>query len=508
MPSYDAIRDRYTHARTVGREDRPSLDSLNVASASDTATELLESLDGHVLGLGAARRLAVASSPDVHAARARLEAARARIMEAQARFAPTVQFTHNSARTFHTPASANRLNTLLQPTRPVSLTNNSNNLAVTAILNALPLSFFGVGGPEANTSPFGEHSTALTVTWTLFDGFVREARTLAAKRLGEAAKHALADVDRLLVRAVDTAYYQVQLAAEQVRIAEADETFSRDQFEETKQLQAAGRAAQVDVDNFRVRMLAAQTNLAAAIGARETGRVVLAELMGLSQASLPETVALSPLEAESPAEMTAPRVSDWLERAAANRPDVAQLRSVSQSEDENVRAARGLFSPIVIVSGSWGFDRASTVRYRGDDQSSAGAIELRWDLYTGGSRRARVLLAQAHRAEARANLERRRLTTASEVRSSAIAVADAQKQIRLQRESLTTARENRRIIQVGYLAGKETLTRLNEAQRDFIEADANLARARIRLRRAWSDLRAASATYTDSLTGETSDGGG
>ncbi len=117
-------------------------------------------------------------------------------------------------------------------------------------------------------------------------------------------------------------------------------------------------------------------------------------------------------------------------------------------------------------------------------------------------------MAQAHRAEARANLERRRLTMASEVRSSAIAVADAQKQIRLQRESLTTARENRRIIQVGYLAGKETLTRLNEAQRDYIEADANLARARIRLRRAWSALRAASATYTDTQTGETSDGGG
>ena len=40
--------------------------------------------------------------------------------------------------------------------------------------------------------------------------------------------------------------------------------------------------------------------------------------------------------------------------------------------------------------------------------------------------------------------------------------------------------------------GKEPLTRLNEAQRDYVEADANLALARIRLRQAWTDLRAAS----------------
>ena len=34
------------------------------------------------------------------------------------------------------------------------------------------------------------------------------------------------------------------------------------------------------------------------------------------------------------------------------------------------------------------------------------------------------------------------------------------------------------------MAGKETLNRLNEAQRDFIAADVNLTRARIRLRHA------------------------
>ena len=86
------------------------------------------------------------------------------------------------------------------------------------------------------------------------------------------------------------------------------------------------------------------------------------------------------------------------------------------------------------------------------------------------------------------------------MRKAIIDLTDAQVQIRLRRESLATARENRRIVQAAYVAGKETLTRLNEAQRDFIEAEANLALARIRLRKAWSDLYAAAATQGRPLT--------
>jgi outer membrane protein TolC len=147
------------------------------------------------------------------------------------------------------------------------------------------------------------------------------------------------------------------------------------------------------------------------------------------------------------------------------------------------------------LSGSWGFDRSSTLRYTVQDQSSAGAIDVRWELYTGGARRAKVRAAESARAEAAAALNRLRLAVQSEVRRSVIDVTDAQQQIRLQRERLETARENRRLIQAAYVAGKETLTRLNQAQRDFIEADANLALARIRLRQSWSDLNAAAATY-------------
>ncbi|UCC29429.1 MAG: TolC family protein [Phycisphaerales bacterium] len=495
LDSIRVVLDR--HAEAVERlpsKERSQLAPYGAPVATEHAEDLLP--DG-VLTLETARSIAVRANPDVHAALARLEAARARIAEAQARYFPTVVFTHTSVRTFHTPASRNRLNTLLQPAQPVPTDIDTQNLAVTTLVNAIRRPLFGLGKAEGNRNPFSEHSSALAATWIVFDGFVREAQLLSAKHLHNAAMQSLVDVERLIIQAVDTAYHQVQLAEERLRIARAAEEFSREQLEETEKLHKNERATKADVGNFRVRMLAAKANVTAAVGLRDTGRVVLAELLGLSDVVLPPERQLSPLVEETEEEMTVPDVEVWVERATANRPDLLQLEAVLESNEENVRAAKGLYSPSVAVSGSWGYDRSSNLRYTYEDQSSAAAVELQWELYTGGALRAGVRAAESARAEAAAALSRLRLAVQAQTRRAIIDLADAQERIRLQRENLETARENRRIIQAAYVAERETLTRLNEAQRDFIQADASLALARIRLRQAWSDLHAAAATYQE-----------
>jgi outer membrane protein TolC len=252
-----------------------------------------------------------------------------------------------------------------------------------------------------------------------------------------------------------------------------------------------------DVDNFRVRMLAAQAELAGAKGLHETGRVILAELMGIDGAQLPADLELSPLVEESEEELAMPVVANFMAEASVGRPDLRQMEELVRVEEENVRAVYGQYQPVVLMTGSWGFNRTSNLRYEVDDQSSAAGIEVRWEIFNGGAREARIRAAESSLAELCAGLTRQRLSVESEVRRAVIDVQDSQQQILLQRENLNTARENRRLVQAGYLGGKETLNRLNEAQRDYITSDANLALARIRLRQAWSDLRAASGATLD-----------
>ena len=484
----EMVLNRHADAvAAIPGEHRDRLTSSYEPTVSTTAEDLLPE---DVLSSEVARAIAVRANPDVHTAVARLEGAAAQIDEARSAFLPTVVFAHNATRTFHTPASRNRLSTAIDPVATVPADLEAENPAITTLLNALRLPLFGRSTPEGDTNSFSEHATSFTVTWAVFDGFVRDARFLASKQLHEAHELALADTRRLIVEAVDTAYYQVQLAEEQFRISQADEEFGREQYEETRKLQAVGWATAADVDNFRVRVLAAQANVAGAVGLRETGRVMLAELMGIDGASLPPDLKLSELGDETDAEMEAPDPVPWLEQAHAERPDLRQLESLLEVEEQNVRAAKGRHLPTVTASGSWGFDRSSNLRYTVDDQSSAGAIEFRWDLYTGGRVQAQVRMAESSRAEAVARLNRLRLAVEAQVRRAIIDLVDTQEQIRLQRENLATALENRRIVRAGY-GTRESLVRLNEAQRDVIRAEVNLALARIRLRQAWTDLRTA-----------------
>jgi len=216
--------------------------------------------------------------------------------------------------------------------------------------------------------------------------------------------------------------------------------------------------------------------------------------MACPGALLPEDVTLTALESETPAEMAVPDAEPWIAAALAHRGDLAQLKHLVESAEELVLVAKALFMPSMAVSGSWGFDRSSNMAYSFEDQSSAVALEFRWELYTGGAREARVGSTESSRTEACANLKRRRLAVQAEVRSVITDLTNAQEQIRLQTENVEIAHENRRIVRAGYLAGTETLNRLNEAQRDMVNAQADLALARIRLRQAWSDLRAAAGT--------------
>ena len=499
LDSIEVVLDR--HQRALAKlpdEERSQLMPYGSAVVSREVEDLLPTGE---LDLETARAIAIRANPDIHVAQARLEAARARVDEARAAYYPTVLFTHSLTRTFHTPASRNRLNTLLQPQQvlPTDADLTTNSLAVTTILNAIRRPLLGFGSPKGNRNPFSEHSSAFTASWTVFDGFVREAQLLAAKHVHQASWASLRDVERLIIQAVDAAYYQIQLAQEQIRIARADEEFSLEQLEETEKLRAAGRATTADVNNFRVRMLAAQANVTTAVGLHQTGRVILAELMGLAGAALPPALEPSPLAEETAEELAVPAPQPWIEQALANRPDLQQLEYLLASEEEQVRAAKGLFMPNLAVSGSWGFDRSHNLAYSVQDQSSAVAMEFRWELFSGGSRRARVRQAESSRAEVAANLNRRRLAIQSEVRTAIIDLQNAQERIRLQRENVETARENRRIVRAAYLAGKETLNRLNETQRDFITAEADLALARIRLREAWSDLYAATGTYRETV---------
>lgn len=492
--SIAGIINRQSHALArLPAEERARL----VTPAGTVVVEPDPVLEPGLLDLERARQVALRSNPDIEAARARLEAALARIDEARSFYFPQFEMLHNSTRTFQTP---NRLSYSLPFLYGFSIPTIPANPTLVDLLSTVT----DIGGryffsrnriSTGNTNSFSDHATGLSAGWTIFDGFVREARLLSAKHGYLASAMGLADAERLLVQAVDRAYYQWQLGRERLRIAEADEAFSRQQLEDAQKQFAAQRITRAGVLNFEVRMRAAQADVVAAEGLQETAEVVLAELLALAELRIPEDVQLAPLADETPAELTPPDEAEWIAASLDGRPDLAALRHLANAREENILIAKGQFSPVVSLRGSWGYEHGSTMKYSDEDQSSAIGLEMRWAISTGGFRTSQVRRARADWWEAAAALKRKRLEVVSQVRRAVVDVRKAQREVQLQRQNLEAARENRQIVQAEYASGKASLVRLNEAQRDFVETDGGLTRARIQLRLAWSDLRAAAGAY-------------
>ncbi len=451
--------------------------------------------DPNLLLVEEVREIALRHNPDIHAARARIAQALARILEARSSYFPTITLGHSSSRTMQTPQSRTLPFTVpAQPAlnqAPVTL----QTLDLTTILQLLTSPLFGQNDFGSTSSSFSQHATNLSVAWTLFDGLAREATVLSTKYTHSAAKMSLAEAQRLLVRATDEAYYQAQLGREQIIIAQADVDFSQNQLDAAKKRHAAGKATQGDVLNFQVRVWGARADEQAAIGLHENARTSLAELMGIQDAKLPATIALSALRKETDAELERQDADAWVSRAIAARPDLAQQEFELKAKGEQVKVAKAQYRPSLFFSGTYGFDRLSNMAYSRHDQASAMALEMRWQIFTGGFRKSRVRFAEAERVEVATHLTRRRLAVASEVRQSVTSLTNAQEQVRLQRLNLVAATENRRIVAAEYDAGKASLVRLNQAQLDLIETQGALAASRIRLRQAWTDLRAAAAVH-------------
>ncbi len=453
-------------------------------------------LEPGVLSLARTREIALLANPDIHSARARLESSLAQIAEARSFYLPEVAVAHTAHRMIQSPNRVTRF--------PASFYTYPFNTSLAALPeNPTLIDLYNlVRGPlmartrrlnTGDTNSFSDHTSALSVSWTLFDSFVREARLMSTQHGYRASAMALGDVERLLAHAVDTAYYQVQLGSEHLRIAEADELFSREQWEDAQKQHEAQKITKAGVLNFEVRLRAAQANVIAARGLIDTGRVILAELMGLPGARLPEDVELVRLQPETDEDLSVPDVELWIERAMPARPDLAAAEYTLNARAENINLAKGQFGPDLAFNGTWGFERLSNVAYSSEDQSSAVGLEFRWALFTGGFRTAQLRRARAQWWDAAAAVQKKKLEIAAQVRRAIVDLINAQEQVKLQRLNLQSAEENRRIVRSEYTAGKTSLVRLNEAQRDYVQTEADLAEARIRLRQAWSDLRAAGA---------------
>jgi outer membrane protein TolC len=341
------------------------------------------------------------------------------------------------------------------------------------------------------------YQARLKATWTIFNGFARHF-SLEAARLGESeSQEALADARRLILASIARSYHKAQLARENIAIAEADASFNQRQMEDAQAAYNAGTVSKSDVLNFEVQVNSARSKLLSAKREYEVAMIGLASLMGVPDAAFPPGLVLAPLESESPRELALPESSPLIDYAKENRPDIRQLNYLLGQARALIKVAKSSFYPTLELFGTADGERTNDPSFDGDDFTYEVGVMLTYTFFAGGARIARVREASSRASEAMKSLNDLRINVSSEVRQAISDLELAQRELNLQRSNMLLAQENRDMVEKEYRAGKASLVRLNEAQRDLTASQSRLALALAGLRQSWQNLYYATGQILD-----------
>lgn len=339
-------------------------------------------------------------------------------------------------------------------------------------------------------------STTIQATWLLFDGFARELETIIAKQEYNKSRAAEKNVIRLLERAVAYAYYDMYLAGEEMVIYEEDLAFQQSALSQAEIRFRNGHVSKASVLNFKILAARAKSRISNARFRRQTAFHALCALMGCDRQELTEYVPLEKISAD-----ILPFIHDdifYLELALSNRPDLLMEKIALNVAFRRKQQTLANFLPQFRFFSEFGFNTYNA-RYGGYQVSRAhsrqGAfaygIEGTWNIFRGfdsfNELRSRAALEKA----AFWGLNKKFLDIVADVRDAASNCRNSQYQIQLFQDMAQWVREQRDLVYSEYLNGRETVTRLNEAQDTLIEAQSKLLISTVEFNKAAAQLAAA-----------------
>lgn len=415
------------------------------------------------LDLDAAKRIALADNPSLAATETRMHQASERVRQASAAYLPRLDATGSASR--------------------VGLSDNSLASQLEAARLFDPLA--SIDDPE------DYFSAGLSASYVVFDGFARKFN-LEVEQLGEMqAQEATREARRLLLSAVSAAFFNAQLARENIAIAVADETFNQRQVSEAEARLRVGTGALSDVLNFKIQVNAAKSRWNLFNLEYRRFIIGLAALMGVPDAGLPQGLDLNELVTESETEMILPEVDALVAEALAKRPDLQMTDFRIQQSEALIQLARSDLFPTLNFSAELAGNRDNDTGFESDDFGYTVGLMVSYNIFSGGATRARVREARWAQTEAEKLYADLAILVASDVRDAVAQLDRAQSELTLQRANTALVEKNRDLVEKEYAAGQGTLVRLNEAQRDLITAQSRLALALVSLRQAWQNVESA-----------------
>ncbi|MFZ0685941.1 MAG: TolC family protein [Terriglobales bacterium] len=337
-------------------------------------------------------------------------------------------------------------------------------------------------------TPIGNFSTRFGGTWNLFDSFASWHGVNRAKQMNDAAEHQLARTEQEIVFRVVDSYYAVLLATKQLEVAEQAVKTSQAIMDRSQARFDSGLVVESDLLTAKVRTAARKQELIRARNNLDLARAQLSTTMGVLVDSV-----FQPAEALAEHTLPVPVLQEIEEKALANRPDLKRIQSEEAAQQQSVAMAKSLFGPRVNAFAGWEMDNPTFVA-GGGGNNWLGGVEVQFDIFQGGAKRAELSRERALQEKVMAMKQVANDGVRLEVRRAYYDLDSARQEIEVARAAIAQAQDSLRINQNRYDGGLTTITDLLGAEEATLRSQTDYWEAVYRFHTSYANLELASGT--------------
>lgn len=311
----------------------------------------------------------------------------------------------------------------------------------------------------------------VTLSYTVFDGLrnwnaYRQAQTLEDAAL---ANQRLT-VENTLVSVI-AQYYEVARQTQNFEIAQEAITISLDRYNRAELRKELGAGVTLDLLNAEVDLNRDSVNFRSAGTRLLNAKRTLSVLMGLN----PTTDFTVETEVEFSSLLTS---EQFKSKALQQNAALIAARRNQRASDYAVSAATGqLFSPVISVSGGYGFNRQdSEAGFLVSNQATGWnvGVNLRWNLWDGQASQTRRDNARLQAENARSQVLNTEQQLAADIENAYTTYVNALYILRTEERNLETSKLNFERTRESFALGQVTNTTYREAQLNYLRSEAAL----------------------------------
>jgi outer membrane protein len=190
-----------------------------------------------------------------------------------------------------------------------------------------------------------------------------------------------------------------------------------------------------------------------------------------------------------------PDLQDVEQQALLRRPDLQRISSEQSAQRDSVAIAKSSFGPRVNAFAGWELDNP-TFLAGGGGNNWMGGVELQFDIFQGGAKRAELTRQRALEEKVTALKQAASDGIRLEVRRAYYDVDASRQQVEVARAAIAEARESLRINQDRYDSGLITITELLGAEEAARRSQTDYWDAVYRFHTSYASLELASGNLT------------